>query len=60
MFLFSSADSIMKGWEIFYNFIRKHQTLGCCPFEIATDLKLESPNKWMELIGMSVNNKFYI
>ena len=48
-----SADSIMKGYEIFYNFIRKHQTLGCCPFEIATDLKLENPNKWLGLIKMA-------
>ncbi|MBU3923412.1 MAG: hypothetical protein KJ592_00685, partial [Nanoarchaeota archaeon] len=49
-----SADSIMKGYAIFYNFIRKHQTLGCCPYELACpSLKLESPNKWLELIGMS-------
>ena len=50
-----SADSIMKGWEIFYNFIRKHQTLGCCPYELATDLKLENPNKWLGLIQLSKN-----
>ena len=48
-----SADSIMKGWEIFYNFIRKHQSINCCPYELATDLKLESCNKWLELIEMS-------
>jgi len=50
-----SADSIMKGWEIFYNFIRKHQTLGCCPYELATELKLENPNKWLGLIEMANN-----
>jgi len=49
-----SAQSIMKGYEIFYNFIRKHQALNCCPYELATDIKLENPNKWLELIGMSV------
>lgn len=47
-----SAKAIMKGWEIFYNFIRKHQALGCCPYEIATDLKLGT-NKWLDLINMS-------
>ena len=50
-----SADSIMKGYEIFYNFIRKHQSIKCCPYELATDLKLENPNKWLGLIEMSKN-----
>lgn len=45
-----SANAIMKGFEIYYNFIRKHQTLGRCPYELATDIKLENPNKWLELI----------
>ncbi len=48
-----SADSIMKGWEIFYNFIRKHQSIKCCPYELATDLKLNNPNKWLGLIEAS-------
>jgi len=48
-----SADSIMKGYEIFYNFIRKHQSINCCPYELATDLKLENPNKWLGLIEIS-------
>ena len=51
-----SADSIMKGYAIFYNFIRKHQSIKCCPYELATDLKLENPNKWLELIEMSKRN----
>jgi len=50
-----SAQAIMKGYEIFYNFIRKHQAINCCPYELATDIKLENPNKWLELIGMSKN-----
>lgn len=45
-----SANSIMKGFEIYYNFIMKHQAIDCCPYELATDLKLTSPNKWLELI----------
>jgi len=48
-----SANAIMKGYSVFYNFIRKHQALGKCPYELATDLKLNSENKWLELIEMS-------
>lgn len=51
-----SADSIMKGYSIFYNFIRKHQSIKCCPYELATDLKLNSENKWLELIQISKKN----
>ena len=49
------ANAIMKGYEIFYNFIRKHQAIGCCPYEIATNIKLKNPNKWLELIELSQN-----
>jgi len=48
-----SANSIMKGLVIFYNYIRKHQSIKCCPYQLATDLKLNSNNKWLELIEMS-------
>jgi len=48
-----SAQAIMKGYEIFYNFIRKHQAIGVCPYELATDIKLDNPNKWIELIEMA-------
>jgi len=50
-----SAQAIMKGYEIFYNFIRKHQGIKCSPFELATDIKLNNPNKWLELIEMAKN-----
>jgi len=46
----------MKGYAIFYNFIRKHQALGKCPYELATDLKLTQGNKWLELIKLAVRN----
>ncbi len=46
-----SASAIMKGLEIYYNFIRSHQAIGKCPYELATDLRLASSNKWLELIG---------
>jgi len=49
----SSANAIMKGFEIYYNFINKHQAIDCCPYELATDLKLTENNKWIELIQLS-------
>tara|TARA_Y100000310_G_scaffold333695_1_gene411753 strand:+ start:520 stop:1281 length:762 start_codon:yes stop_codon:yes gene_type:complete len=49
-----SAKAVMKGYEIYYNFITKHQTINCCPYELACpDLELKSNNKWLELIGLS-------
>lgn len=51
-----SANSIMKGLVIFYNFIRKHQAIKKCPYELATDLKLNSNNKWLELIQLANTN----
>jgi len=48
-----SAKAIMKGWEIYYNFITKHQGIDCTPAEKATDLKLEESNKWLELIELA-------
>ncbi len=48
-----SANCIMKGFEVFYNFIMSHQAIGKCPYELATDLKLTNPNKWIELIQIS-------
>jgi len=48
-----SANAIMKGFVIYYNFITKHQALNKCPYELATNLKLENDNKWLELINLS-------
>jgi len=48
-----SANLILKGYSIFYNFITKHQSINKCPYELATDLKLKSENKWLELINLS-------
>jgi hypothetical protein len=44
----------MKGYEGFYNFIRKHQAIGKTPSELATDIKLKG-NKWLDLINLSSN-----
>ncbi|MEK6906252.1 MAG: DDE-type integrase/transposase/recombinase, partial [Nanoarchaeota archaeon] len=52
----NSANAIMKGWEIYYNFITKHQTINCCPFELAIPKlkdKLNVNNKWLALINMA-------
>ncbi|MBU2562130.1 MAG: DDE-type integrase/transposase/recombinase [Nanoarchaeota archaeon] len=52
----SSANSIMKGYAIYYNFITKHQTLKRCPYELAIPElkeKLNNPNKWLSLIELS-------
>jgi transposase-like protein len=48
-----SANAVLKGFEIYYNFITKHQTINKCPYELATDLKLTSENKWLELISLA-------
>ena len=48
-----SANILMKGWEIHYNFIRKHLALNKTPSELATDIKLTENNKWLELINLS-------
>ena len=53
----NSANAIMKGYEIYYNFITKHQAIKCCPYELAMpELKEELKdvkNKWLELIYRS-------
>lgn len=50
-----SAYALMKGIEIYYNFIRKHEALqGKTPSELAIpELKFETPNRWMELIELA-------
>jgi transposase-like protein len=47
-----SARLIMKGFEIFYNFCRKHTGINKYPYELVTDLKL-GKNKWLDLINLS-------
>lgn len=48
----NSAKAIMKGFEIFYNFCRKHQGIRKYPYELATDLQL-GKNKWLDLIRLA-------
>jgi transposase-like protein len=49
-----SANAIMKGLAVYYNFITRHQAINCSPYELATDLKLNSENKWLELIQLAI------
>ena len=52
----NSANAIMKGFEIYYNFIMRHQAINKCPYELACpELKLKENNKWLELIKLSKN-----
>src|SRR3989344_3659269 len=55
-----SANAIMRGFEIYYNFITKNQAINCCPYELAMpefkeELK-DVKNKWLELIKLSKRN----
>jgi len=57
----NGANAIMKGYEIFYNFMKKHQAIKCCPYELAIpELKNKlGVNKWLSLIQLSkgLNNE---
>jgi len=55
----NGAFAIMNGYEIFHNFIRKHQAINCCPYELACPElkeKLNAPNKWLSLIELANQN----
>ncbi len=55
-----SANAIMKGYEIYYNFITKHQTLQKCPYQLAIPELVQTleneKNKWLGLIKLSSTN----
>lgn len=56
-----SANAILKGYEVYYNFITKHQAIKKCPYELAIpDLALcleNEKNRWLGLIKLSnLNN----
>ena len=49
-----SAKAIMKGMEIYYNYIRKHQAIdNKTPQEIAIPNLNLGENKWLGLIRLS-------
>ncbi len=55
----NSANAVMKGLEIYYNFIRSHQAISCCPYELAIpELKDKlGINKWLDLIYIAKEGK---
>lgn len=50
-----SANALMRGIEIHYNFIRKHEALNYkTPSDVAIpNLKFQTKNRWLELIKLS-------
>ena len=48
----SSAQTLMKGFEIYYNWIRNHQSLeGLTPSQVACpNVQIKNRNGWLELI----------
>lgn len=55
-----SANAILKGFEVYYNFITKNQAINCCPYELAIPelvLNLEhEKNRWLGLIKLATAN----
>ena len=53
----NSAQTLLKGFEIYYNYIREHQGLnGKSPCEIALpNLKFSNENRWIEIIERGFN-----
>ena len=59
----SSAQTLMKGFEIYYNWIRQHQSLsGLTPSDVAVpNIQLQNKNRWIEIIERGIENdkRFY-
>jgi len=55
----TSAQTIMKGFEIYYNWVRNHQSLeSSTPSDIAVPtIQLQDKNRWLELIQRGYNGK---
>ena len=52
------SNELMQGYRIFYNFVRKHQAINCCPYQLAIPtLQLEPENKWLQLIKLAKDFK---
>lgn len=48
------SNELMQGYKIFYNFVRKHQAINCCPYQLAIPtLQLSPENKWLQLIKLA-------
>jgi len=55
----TSAQTLMKGYEIYYNWIRNHQGIECLtPSQIACpNVQIENKNGWLELIQRGYDDK---
>lgn len=55
----TSAQTLLKGFEIYYNWVRNHQSLeSSTPSDIAVPtIQLENKNRWLELIQRGYNGK---
>jgi len=53
----TSAQTLMKGFEIYYNWIRNHQGIECLtPSQIACpNVQIQNKNGWLELINRGYN-----
>jgi transposase-like protein len=53
----TSAQTLMKGFEIYYNWVRNHQGIeGLTPSELACpQVSIPEKNKWLEIINRGYN-----
>jgi hypothetical protein len=51
-----SAQELMEGMRIYYNFCREHSTLGKTPAEMA-GIRIAGKNKWLTLIQNASRSK---
>jgi transposase-like protein len=53
----TSAQTLLKGFEIYYNWVRNHQSLeSSTPSDVAVPtIQLENKNRWLELIQRGYN-----
>jgi transposase-like protein len=55
----TSAQTLLKGFEIYYNWVRNHQSLeSSTPSDVAVPtIQLQDKNRWLELIQRGYNGK---
>lgn len=55
----TSAQTLLKGFEIYYNWVRNHQSLeSSTPSDIAVPtIQLQDKNRWLELIQRGYNGR---
>ena len=55
----TSAQTLLKGFEIYYNWVRNHQGIECLtPSELACpQVAIQDKNKWLELIQRGYDGK---